>query len=126
MLKEDASMLKGNSENSKNIWIDYLTSKTNIQNLKRLKIVSDVYNIDNEKYLLKNKIVKNMSPNKLLEKGNMIVFDKFLNINSYRKKAFKLIMNQLNNEILTDDIGVNPNKSEDDKMGQVKGEEKRK
>ena len=37
MLKEDASMLKGNSENSKNIWIDYLTSKTNIQNLKRLK-----------------------------------------------------------------------------------------
>jgi hypothetical protein len=126
MLKEDASMLKGNSENSKNIWIDYLTSKTNIQNLKRLKIVSDVYNIDNEKYLLKNKIVKNMIPNKLLEKGNMIVFDKFLNINSYRKKAFKLIMNQLNNEILTDDIGVNPNKSEDDKMGQVKGEEKRK
>ena len=45
-----------------------------------------------------------MIPKKLLETGNMVVFDKFLNINSYRKKAFKLIMNQLNNEILTDDL----------------------
>ena len=126
ILKEDTSMLKGNSENSKNIWIDYLTSKTIIQNLKRQKIVSDIYNIDNERYLLRNKIIKNMIPKKLLEQGNMVVFDKFLNINSYRKKAFKLIMNQLNNEILTDDLGVNPNKSEDDKIGKVEGEEKKK
>ena len=126
ILKEDTSMLKGNSENSKNIWIDYLTSKTIIQNLKRQKIVSDIYNIDNERYLLRNKIIKNMIPKKLLEQGNMVVFDKFLNINSYRKKAFKLIMNQINNEILTDDLGVNPNKSEDDKIGKVEGEEKKK
>ena len=126
LLKEDTSMLKGNSENSKNIWIDYLTSKTIIQNLKRQKIVSDIYNIDNERYLLRNKIIKNMIPKKLLEQGNMVVFDKFLNINSYRKKAFKLIMNQINNEILTDDLGVNPNKSEDDKIGKVEGEEKKK
>ena len=126
ILKEDTSILKGNSENSKNIWIDYLTSKTIIQNLKRQKIVSDIYNIDNERYLLRNKIIKNMIPKKLLEQGNMVVFDKFLNINSYRKKAFKLIMNQLNNEILTDDLGVNPNKSEDDKIGKVEGEEKKK
>ena len=126
MLKEDSSMIKGNSENTKNIWIDYLTSKTIIQNLKRQKIVSDIYNIDNERYLLRNKIVKNMIPKKLLEHGNMVVFDKFLNINSYRKKAFKLIMNQLNNEILTDDLGDNPNKSEDDKIGKVEGEEKKK
>jgi hypothetical protein len=35
-------------------------------------------------------------------------------------------MNQLNNEILTDDLGVNPNKSEDDKIGKVEGEEKKK
>ena len=67
-----------------------------------------------------------MIPKKLLETGNMVIFDKFLNINSYRKKAFKLIMNQLNNEILTDDLGVNPNKSEDDKIGKVEGEEKKK
>ena len=67
-----------------------------------------------------------MIPKKLLETGNMVVFDKFLNINSYRKKTFKLIMNQLNNEILTDDLGVNPNKSEDDKIGKVEGEEKKK
>ena len=126
MLKEDTTMLQGNSENMKNIWIDYLTSKAIIQNLKRQKIVSDIYNIDNERYLLRNKIVKNMIPKKLLETGNMVVFDKFLNINSYRKKAFKLIMNQLNNEILTDDLGVNPNKSEDDKIGKVEGEEKKK
>ena len=126
MLKEDTSMLKGTSEHNKNIWIDYLTCKTIIQNLKRQKIVSDIYNIDNERFLLRNKIVKNMIPKKLLETGNMVVFDKFLNINSYRKKAFKLIMNQLNNEILTDDLGVNPNKSEDDKIGKVEGEEKKK
>ena len=126
MLKEDTSILEGNSKNINNIWIDYLTSKNIIQNLKRQKIVSEIYNIDNERYLLRNKIVKNMIPKKLLETGNMVIFDKFLNINSYRKKAFKLILNQLNNEILTDDLGVNPNKVEDDKMGKVEGEEKKK
>jgi len=126
MLKEDTSILQGNSKNMNNIWIDYLTSKNIIQNLKRQKIVSDIFAIDNEKFLLRNKIVKNMIPKKLLDTGNMVVFDKFLNINSYRKKAFKLIINQLNNEILTDDLGVNPNKVEDDKMGKVEGEEKKK
>ena len=126
MLKEDTSILQGSSKNMNNIWIDYLTSKNIIQNLKRQKIVSDIFAIDNEKFLLRNKIVKNMIPKKLLETGNMVVFDKFLNINSYRKKAFKLIINQLNNEILTDDLGVNPNKVEDDKMGKVEGEEKKK
>ena len=126
MLKEDTSMLQGNTKNMNNIWIDYLTSKNIIQNLKRQKIVSDIYTIDNEKYLLRNKIIRNMIPKKLLETGNINVFDKFLNINSYRKKAFKLIINQLNNEILTDDLGVNSNKVEDDKMGKVEGEEKKK
>ena len=126
MLKEDHSMLQGSSQNMNNIWIEYLTSKNIIQNLKRQTITSDIYMIDNEKFLLRNKIVKNMIPKKLLETGNIAIFDKFLNINSYRKKAFKLIMNQLNNEILTDDLGVNPNKVEDDKMGKVEGEEKKK
>ena len=37
-----------------------------------------------------------------------------------------MILNQLNNEILTDDLGVNPNKVENDKMGKVEGEEKKK
>jgi len=126
MLKEDTSNLQGNSKNMNNLWIDYMTSKNIIQNLKRQKIVSEIYHIDNEKYLLRNKIVKNMIPKKLLETGNITVFDKFLNINSYRKKTFKLIMNQLNNEILTDDLGINPNKVEDDKIGKVEGEEKKK
>ena len=126
MLKEDHSMLQGSSQNMNNIWIEYLTSKNIIQNLKRQTITLDIYMIDNEKFLLRNKIVKNMIPKKLLETGNIAIFDKFLNINSYRKKAFKLIMNQLNNEILTDDLGVNPNKVEDDKMGKVEGEEKKK
>ena len=67
-----------------------------------------------------------MIPKKLLESGNMMVFDKFLNINTYRKKIFKLILNQLNNEILTDDLGINPNKVEEDKIGKVEGEEKKK
>ena len=79
MLKEDTSILEGNSKNINNIWIDYLTSKNIIQNLKRQKIVSEIYNIDNERYLLRNKIVKNMIPKKLLETGNMAIFDKFLN-----------------------------------------------
>ena len=126
MLKEDANMLQGNSQNMKNILVEYLTDKNIIQNLKRQKIAYDIFAIDNEKYLLRNKIVKNMIPKKLLETGNMSVFDKFLNINSYRKKAFKLILNQLNNEILTDDLGVNPNKIEEDKIGKIEGEEKKK
>jgi hypothetical protein len=109
-----------------NIWIEYLTSKNIIQNLRRQKIISDIYLVDNERYLLRNKIVKNMIPKKLLESGNMMVFDKFLNINTYRKKIFKLILNQLNNEILTDDLGINPNKVEEDKIGKVEGEEKKK
>ena len=126
MLKEDANMLQGNSQNMKNILVEYLTDKNIIQNLKRQKIAYDIFAIDNEKYLLRNKIVKNMIPKKLLETGNMSVFDKFLNINSYRKKAFKLILNQLNNEILTDDLGINPNKIEEDKIGKIEGEEKKK
>ena len=125
-LREDTALLQGNSRNVNNVYIEYMTSKNIIQNLKRQKIISDIYNIDNERFLLRNKIVKNMIPKKLLETGNMVVFDKFLNINSYRKKTFKLIMNQLNNEILTDDLGENPNKVEDDKIGKVEGEEKKK
>ena len=126
MLKDDTVMLQGSSQNMNNIWIEYLTSKNIIQNLRRQKIVSDIYLIDNERYLLRNKIVKNMIPKKLLEAGNINVFDKFLNINTYRKKIFKLILNQLNNEILTDDLGINPNKVEEDKIGKVEGEEKKK
>ena len=126
MLKDDTQALKGTSQDMNNIWIEYLTSKNIIQNLKRQKIISDIFLVDNEKYLLRNKIVKNMIPKKLLEAGNINVFDKYLNINSYRKKIFKLITNQLNNEILTDDLGVNPNKVEEDKMGKVEGEEKKK
>ena len=126
MLKDDTAVLQGTSKNMNNIWIEYLTSKNIIQNLRRQRIISDIFLIDNEKYLLRNKIVKNMIPKKLLEAGNINVFDKFLNINTYRKKIFKLILNQLNNEILTDDLGVNPNKVEEDKMGKVEGEEKKK
>ena len=126
MLNEDTSALKGTSQNMNNIWIEYLTSKNIIQNLRRQKIISDIYLIDNEKYILRNKIVKNMIPKKLLEAGNINVFDKYLNVSTYRKKIFKLILNQLNNEILTDDLGVNPNKVEDDKMSKVEGEEKKK
>ena len=126
MLNEDTASLKGTSQNINNIWIEYLTSKNIIQNLKRQKIISEIYEIDNDKFLLRNKIVKNMIPKKLLESGNIGVFDKFLNITSYRKKIFKLILNQLNNEILTDDLGINPNKVEEDKMGKVEGEEKKK
>lgn len=37
MLKEDTSILQGNSKNINNIWIDYLTSKNIIQNLKKAK-----------------------------------------------------------------------------------------
>ena len=125
-LREDTALLQGSSRNFNNVYVEYMTSKNIIQNLKRQKIVSEIYNIDNERFLLRNKIVKNMIPKKLLETGNMVVFDKFLNINSYRKKTFKLIMNQLNNEILTDDLGENPNKVEDDKIGKVEGEEKKK
>ena len=126
MLKDDTVVLKGSSQNMNNIWIEYLTSKNIIQNLKRQKIISEIYLIDNEKFLLRNKIVKNMIPKKLLEAGNINVFDKYLTINSYRKKIFKLISNQLNNEILTDDLGINPNKVEEDKIGKVEGEEKKK
>ena len=126
MLKDDTVVLKGSSQNMNNIWIEYLTSKNIIQNLKRQKIISEIYLIDNEKYLLRNKIIKNMIPKKLLEAGNINLFDKYLTITSYRKKIFKLISNQLNNEILTDDLGININKVEEDKMGKVEGEEKKK
>ena len=126
LLKEDTTLLQGNSLNMKNILIENETNKNIIQNLKRQKIAYDIFAIDNEKFLLRNKIVKNMIPKKLLETGNMVVFDKFLNINSYRKTTFKLILNQLNNEILTDDLGKNPNKTEEDKMGKIEGEEKKK
>ena len=126
MLKDDTIMLQGSSQNMNNIWIEYLTSKNIIQNLRKQKIISDIYLVDNERYLLRNKIVKNMIPKKLLEAGNINVFDKFLNISTYRKKVFKLILNQLNNEILTDDLGINPNMVEEDKIGKVEGEEKKK
>ena len=128
LLNDDTASLKGSSQNMKNIYIEYLTSKSIIQNLRRKTIISDIFEVDNDKFLLRNKIVKNMIPKKLLEAGNISAFDKFLNINSYRRKAFKLILNQLNNEILTDDLGINPNKieSEDDKMGKVEGDEKKK
>ena len=128
LLNDDTATLKGSSQNMKNIYIEYLTSKSIIQNLKRKTIISDIFEVDNDRFLLRNKIVKNMIPKKLLESGNIAAFDKFLNINSYRRKAFKLILNQLNNEILTDDLGINPNKleSEDDKMGKVEGDEKKK
>jgi len=128
LLNDDTASLKGSSQNMKTIYIEYLTSKNIIQNLKRKTIISDIFEVDNDRYLLRNKIVKNMIPKKLLEAGNIGAFDKFLNINSYRRKAFKLILNQLNNEILTDDLGINPNKieSEDDKMGKVEGDEKKK
>ena len=126
MLKDDTIMLQGSSQNMNNIWIEYLTLKNIIQNLRKQKIISDIYSVDNERYLLRNKIVKNMIPKKLLEAGNINAFDKFLNIRTYRKKVFKLILNQLNNEILTDDLGINPNKVEEDKIGKVEGEEKKK
>ena len=126
LLKDDTAMLQGSSQNMNNIWIEYLTSKNIIQNLRRQRIISEIYLVDNERYLLRNKIVKNMIPKKLLEAGNIKVFDTFLNISTYRKKIFKLILNQLNNEILTDDLGVNPNKVEEDKIGKVEGEEKKK
>ena len=128
LLNDDTATLKGSSQNMKNIYIEYLTSKSIIQNLKRKTIISDIFEVDNDRFLLRNKIVKNMIPKKLLESGNIAAFDRFLNINSYRRKAFKLILNQLNNEILTDDLGINPNKleSEDDKMGKVEGDEKKK
>ena len=126
MLKDDTTVLKGTSQNMSNIWIEYLTSKNIIHNLKRQKIISEIYLVDNERYMLRNKIVKNMIPKRLLETGNINLFDRFLNISTYRKKTFKLILNQLNNEILTDDLGINPNKVEDDKIGKVEGEERKK
>ena len=126
MLKEDTSLLQESSQNIKSIWVDYLTNKNIIQNIRRNEISSDIYLIDNEHYLLRNKIIKNMIPKQYLDTANMSNFDKILDIISYKKKTYKLIMNILNNEILTEDLGVNPNKVEDDKIGKVEGEEKKK
>ena len=76
MLKDDTAVLQGTSKNMNNIYIEYLTSKNIIKNLRRQRIISDIFLIDNEKYLLRNKIVKNMIPKKLLETGNINVFMK--------------------------------------------------
>ena len=76
MLKDDTAVLQGTSKNRNNIYIEYLTSKNIIKNLRRQRIISDIFLIDNEKYLLRNKIVKNMIPKKLLETGNINVFMK--------------------------------------------------
>ena len=76
MLKDDTAVLQGTSKNMNNIYIEYLTSKNIIKNLRRQRIISDIFLIDNEKYLLRNKIVKNMIPKKLLEAGNINVFMK--------------------------------------------------
>ena len=126
ILNEDTVNLRGNSKITQNISNELFTAKNIILSIKRKKIFSDFVSIDNQKYLLKDKIIRNMIPKSIFEVGNLQIFDKILDLNSYRQKVFKFILNQFNNDILTDDLGTNPNLEEADKISKIVGEEKKK
>ena len=121
-LKEELSKNQNSNINLDDVLNNNLTTINKIKMLQRQKVLNNLIDLDNEKYLLRNKLINAMIPKKMFEKGYLGSFDKFLNIFTYRKKTLELIFNILENDILTDDLGTNPNKNSDNKLEKVEGD----
>ena len=122
ILKEELSKYQNSNINLDDVLNNNLTTTNKIKMFQRQKVLTNLIDLDNEKYHLRNKLINAMIPKKMFDKGYLESFDKFLNIFTYRKKTLELIFNILENDILTDDLGKNPNKNSDNKLEKIEGD----
>ena len=122
ILKEELSKYQNSNINLDDVLNNNLTTTNKIKMLQRQKVLINLIDLDNEKNHLRNKLINAMIPKKMFDKGYLESFDKFLNIFTYRKKTLELIFNILENDILTDDLGKNPNKDSDNKLEKIEGD----
>lgn len=123
IIKEEIAKFKDTNLDLDDVLNKNLTTTSKIQTLQRQKVLIAIENIDIEKYIMKNKLVDAMIPRKMLLKGSIDVFEKFINIQTLRKKTVELIYNILENDIITEDMmNEKNNKEGDSKMEQVEGE----
>ena len=120
ILKDEVSKFKDSTLDIDDVLNKNLTTTSKIQTLQRQKVLISLENIEIDKYILRNKIINSMIPRKMLQKGCIDVFEKFINIQCLRKKTYELIFNIIDNDILTDD------KEGGNKMEAVEGETNKK
>jgi len=63
-------------------------------------VLQDLYLIDSEYYKIRNSVIDVMIPKSVFEKGSLPIFDRYLTIQSLRKKSLLLIMNIFENDLL--------------------------
>lgn len=122
IIKEEAFKSKDSTMNFDDILSKNMTTVNKMQSLKRQQILINLSKIDLERLQYQNNLVKNMIPKSMFEKGHLISFDKFLNVRAMKLKAYELILNELDNEILTEDLGTNTNFNPEERIEKVEGE----
>jgi hypothetical protein len=104
-LKNQNKIIREEISKSKNINVDEilnknLNTKNKLKTLQRQKVLNTLSLIEISKMNLRNKIISTMIPKKTFTKGHIELFDKFLLIQSLRKKTINIIFSIFENDIL--------------------------
>lgn len=116
-LKNQNKIIREEISKSKNINVDEilnknLNTKNKLKTLQRQKVLNTLSLIEISKMNLRNKIISTMIPKKTFTKGHIELFDKFLLIQSLRKKTINIIFSIFENDILNNEEFYNSSGSE--------------
>ena len=112
LINEEKNKAKKTSHNLEDVLSNSITIANKIKTLQKQKVLINLTDFDNETSKLKIKLINNMIPKKMFEKGGLENFEKFLTIQNLRKKLYYIMISILENEIINDELAKNPNKNQ--------------
>ena len=111
LINDEKNSFKKTSHNLEDVLSNSITISNKIKTLQKQKVLINLTDFDIETAKLKIKLINNMIPKKMFEKGGLDNFEKFLTIQNLRKKLYYIMINILENEIINDELAKNPNKN---------------
>ena len=125
IIKEEVTKYQDTNMNIDDVLNKNLTTTSKMQTYQRQSVLIPLSTVELDKLILRNKVIHSMIPHKMLQKGSIEVFERFLNIQTIRKKTLELILSLMENYILTDDL-LQDMTINNNKLDEIEGENAKK
>ena len=125
IIKEEVTKYQDTNMNIDDVLNKNLTTTSRMQTYQRQSVLIPLSTVELDKLILRNKVIHSMIPQKMLQKGSIEVFERFLNIQTIRKKTLELILSLIENYILTEDLLQDVTVS-NNKLDEIEGENAKK
>ena len=125
IIKEEVTKYQDTNMNIDDVLNKNLTTTSRMQTYQRQSVLIPLSTVELDKLILRNKVIHSMIPHKMLQKGSIEVFERFLNIQTIRKKTLELILSLMENYILTEDL-LQDMTINNNKLDEIEGENAKK